>query len=53
MVELMDISGKVVSKNNFAAGVNYGTIMNPAAGTYFVKVTAADGSTATSTLVFE
>jgi hypothetical protein len=53
MVELMDISGKVVSKNNFAAGVNYGTIMKPAAGTYFVKVTAADGSTATSTLVFE
>ncbi len=53
VVELMDISGKVVAKNNFAAGVNYGTIMKPAAGTYFVKVTSADGTTATSTLVFE
>lgn len=53
VVELMDISGKVVAKNNFAAGANYGTIMKPAAGTYFVKVTAADGTTATSTLVFE
>ncbi|MFM7765639.1 MAG: T9SS type A sorting domain-containing protein [Sphingomonadales bacterium] len=52
-VEVMDISGKVVAKNNFAAGVNYGTIMKHAAGTYFVKVTAADGSSATSTLVFE
>ena len=53
VVELMDISGKVVAKNNFAAGANYGTIMKPAAGTYFVKVTSADGTTATSTLVFE
>lgn len=53
VVELMDISGKVVAKNNYAAGVNYGTIMKISSGTYFVKVTAADGSSATSTLVFE
>lgn len=53
VVELLDISGKTVAKNNFAAGVNYGTIMKPASGTYFVKVIAADGTTATTTLVFE
>lgn len=53
VVELLDISGKIVSKNNFAAGANYGTIMKPTAGTYFVKVTAADGTTASTTLVFE
>lgn len=53
VVELLDISGKVVSKNNFAAGANYGIIMKPASGTYFVKVTAADGTTASTTLVFE
>ena len=49
----MDISGKVVAKNNYAAGVNYGTIMKISSGTYFAKVTTADGSSATSTLVFE
>jgi hypothetical protein len=27
--------------------------MKPSAGTYFVKVVAADGASATSTLVFE
>jgi hypothetical protein len=53
VVEILDISGKVIAKNNFAAGVNYGTIMKPAAGTYFVKVSSADGATATTTLVFE
>jgi hypothetical protein len=52
-VELLDISGKVVAKNTYAAGVNFGTIMKPSAGTYFVKVVAADGASATSTLVFE
>jgi hypothetical protein len=52
-VELLDISGKVVAKNAYAAGVNFGTIMKPSAGTYFVKVVAADGASATSTLVFE
>lgn len=52
-VELLDISGKVVVKTNYAAGVNFGTIMKPNAGTYFVKVVAADGASATSTLVFE
>lgn len=52
-VELLDISGKVVVKTNYAAGVNFGTIMKPSAGTYFVKVVAADGASATSTLVFE
>jgi hypothetical protein len=52
-VELLDISGKVVAKNTYAAGANFGTIMKPSAGTYFVKVVAADGASATSTLVFE
>ena len=52
-ITVMDISGKVIAKYNVAAGVNYGTIMKPAAGTYFVQVTAADGSSAASTLVFE
>ena len=52
-ITVMDISGKVIAKYNVAAGVNYGTIMKPAAGTYFVQVTAADGTSAASTLVFE
>jgi hypothetical protein len=52
-ITVMDISGKVIAKYNVAAGVNYGTIMKPTAGTYFVQVTAADGTSAASTLVFE